>query len=455
MNWQKAHKLIKGEDNMRVVLIKTIKDKCIMKKEEITSVLEDDGIESQVINIVPEVKYQTIEGFGGAFTEAASTTLDKLSKENREKILKLYFSEEDGIGYNIGRVHMNSCDFSEGNYSCVEENDNTLQTFQIDRDKKSLLPMIKEANKYGKIDLLMSPWSPPAYMKTNNQMNHGGKLKAEYRELWSQYFVKFIEAYQKEGVAIWGVTVQNEPKAIQTWDSCVYTAEEERDFVKKYLGPKMNQLGVKLMFWDHNKERVMDRASVMLSDKDAEQYVYGLAFHWYSGDHFEQLDMFHKMYPDKKLIFSEGCYEYSLGEPDAAKIGEKYAHDMIGNFNNYCNMFCDWNLILNAQGGPNHVGNYCDAPIMADTEKDIVYVRDSYYYIGHFSKYIKKGAKRIGSSKWSKDLEVVAFQNPDNSIVCIVLNSTDNDVEFRFRLRGKLIGAKAEAHSIATYQFIQ
>lgn len=181
---------------MIVKAIKTIKNHKPMQEFSVGEIVDDKGREALVINLHPEIEYQEMKGFGGAFTEAAATTLDKLSKENREKILKLYFDKEEGIGYNLGRVHINSCDFSLGNYTCVEENDETLETFQIDRDKMSMIPMVKEAMKYNQIDMLASPWSPPAYMKTNKMMNKGGKLKKEYYELWSQYFVKFIEAYK-------------------------------------------------------------------------------------------------------------------------------------------------------------------------------------------------------------------------------------------------------------------
>ena len=438
---------------MEIKVIKTIKN-CEPMQNVSDFVVEDDmGRVGRLINIYPEIMYQEVQGFGGAFTEAASTTLDKLSKANRDKILKLYFDKEEGIGYNLGRVHINSCDFSLDNYTCVDENDQTLESFQINRYKQSVIPMIKDAKEYNTIEFVASPWSPPAYMKTTNMMNNGGKLKSEYFDLWAEYYVKFIKAYKEEGIEIQSITVQNEPMATQTWDSCIYTAEEERDFVKNYLGEKMQNIGVKIYFWDHNKERVVDRAMVMLEDEKANSYISGIAFHWYSGDHFEELEMFHKLYPNKELVFSEGCYEYSLGSMDTIKIGEKYAHDIIGNFNNYCNAFIDWNLILDEKGGPNHVGNYCDAPIMADTQKDEVIIHDSYYYIGHFSKYVQKGAKRIGSSKFTNMLETVAFKNPDGSIVSIVLNPTEVDFDFAFRYSGKLIKCKAESHSIATYIF--
>ena len=438
---------------MKVRVIKTIKGQEPMQQCEDLPLTEMDGRENSLINVYPHIEYQEIKGFGGAFTEAAAVTLDKLSAENREKVLKMYFDPKDGIGYNFGRVHMNSCDFSLGNYACVDENDETLESFQINRDKASIIPMIKDAMRYGEIQMLVSPWSPPAYMKTNGEMNHGGKLKEEYYDLWAEHYVKFIQAYKDEGINITLATVQNEPKAVQPWDSCVYNAEEERDFVKNYLGKKLQDIGVKLFFWDHNKERVVDRAQVMLEDEVASQYIAGLAFHWYSGDHFEELEMFHKLYPSYDLIFSEGCYEYRYGISDTTTVGEKYAHDMIGNFNNYCNAFCDWNLVLDERGGPNHVGNYCDAPIMIDTTKNEVIVHGSYYYIGHFSKYVQKGAKRIGSSKFSKVLETVSFKNPDNTIVSIVLNQTEEDVPFSIKCNGKVFECVAEAHSIATYVY--
>lgn len=438
---------------MNVRVIKTIKGKAPMTEIRNLTISRDMGEEEYILNIHPDIEYQTIKGFGGAFTEAAAVTLDKLSVDNRKKIIKLYFDKEEGIGYNCGRVHINSCDFSLENYSCVKENDETLESFNIERDKQWVIPMIKEAMKYGDIQIFASPWSPPAYMKTNGEMNHGGKLKEKYFELWSDFYVRFIEEYKKAGIDILFVSVQNEPKAIQIWDSCVYSAEEERDFVKNYLGAKMEGMGVKVLFWDHNKERVIDRAEIMMNDAVAVKYIYGIAFHWYSGDHFEELEMFHKLYPQKSIVFSEGCYEYSHGRSDTVQIGEKYAHDMIGNFNNYCNTFFDWNLLLNEEGGPNHVGNLCDAPIMVNTKEDRVYIHDSYYYIGHFSKYVKPGAVRIGSSKWTPNIDIVSFKNPDGSIITVVLNSTDKDVKINLRIKGKIVKANMEAHSIATYIF--
>ena len=159
---------------MNVKVIKTIKGHSPMTECQDFLISEDKGKEACILNIYPDIEYQTIKGFGGAFTEAAAVTLDKLSTENREKIIRLYFDKEEGIGYNLGRVHINSCDFSLGNYACVEEYDDTLETFNINRDKRWVIPMIKDALKYGDIQIFASPWSPPAYMKTNGEMNQVG-----------------------------------------------------------------------------------------------------------------------------------------------------------------------------------------------------------------------------------------------------------------------------------------
>ena len=439
---------------MKVISYKTIKGAQLMQLCAEHTVVKDRGsIENFLVNIYPEIEYQEVKGFGGAFTESAAVTLDKLSSATRERVMKMYFDADDGIGYNLGRVHINSCDFSLGNYTCVAEGDQTLESFQIERDKKSVIPMIKEALNYADIDLFASPWSPPAYMKTSGRMNRGGRLKREYYALWAEYYRKFIEAYEKEGVKISSVTVQNEPNAAQTWDSCLYSAEEERDFVRDHLGKKMAEKGVKILFWDHNRERIIERARVMLSDREAARYVSGIAFHWYSGEDYEELDAFHRLYPDMDIVFSEGCCKLPKNADGIIANAERYAHEIISNFSNYCNSFCDWNLLLDEKGGPNHVGNFHEAPILVNTETDEIYIRDSYYYIAHFSKFIKKGARRIATSKFSDRIEAVSFKNPDGSVVCVVLNRTDCDIDYTLRIFGNLISAKSEAHSIVTYVF--
>ncbi len=425
------------------------------ENKELEFITDLKGLETNVINIYNDIEYQEIEGFGGAFTESASTTLDKMSPDKRSEAITAYFDPEKGIGYQLCRTHINSCDFSLGNYAYDETyGDMELRDFSIDRDRKSLIPLIKDAQRAaeGKIRIFASPWSPPAWMKTNGMMNQGGKLKSEFYDVWARYFVKYISEYASEGIKIWGLTVQNEPKAVQRWDSCIYSAEEERDFVKLHLGPELRKAGmgnVKIMFWDHNKERLYERARTIYEDKGAAQYIWGSAFHWYSGDHFEAISAPHDRWPEKKLLFTEGCLEH-FNRTGSIDSGERYAHDIIGNLNGGACGFVDWNIVLDEQGGPNHVGNFCAAPIIADTRNNKLIYETSYYYIGHFSKYIVPGSHRIGMSRFSDALEVTAFKRPDEKIVVVVMNQKDRDVKFLLRDGDNIAEVESPSHSIQT-----
>lgn len=399
-------------------------------------------------------KYQKILGFGGAFTEATAYNLSKVSEEHRAEVIKAYFDQENGLGYSIGRVHIHSCDFALGNYTYIDEHDETLDTFTIAHDEALIIPLIKDAEAVAdfSIPLLASPWSPPAFMKTNKEMNNGGKLLPEYYGLWANYYVKFIEAYEEKGLNIWGVSVQNEPAAVQVWDSCIYTAEEERDFVKNHLGPTLHKNDfedINVVIWDHNRDLIVERASTVLQDKEAAKYVWGTGIHWYMCEDFDLVGQVHDLFPDKHLLFTEGCQEggVKLGE---WFTGERYGRNIIGDLNNWNEGFLDWNLVLNEFGGPNHVGNYCDAPIIADTVKDEIHYNSSYYYIGHFSKYIRPGAQRIGHTNHSEDIQVTSFMNVDGTIAVVLMNETDLDKEISLVYDNKNLNIKAPNHSIQT-----
>ena len=414
----------------------------------------ESGLPSVFID--PEITFQTIEGFGGAFTEAAATTLQKMSAANQERILKAYFGINGGHGYTLCRTHINSCDFALGNYAYTETpGDTGLAQFSIDRDRRALLPMIKAAQSLGKepFKLFASPWSPPAWMKTNGEMNRGGKLKPEYRATWASYFVRYIQEYKKEGVDIWGVTVQNEPAATQKWDSCVFTAEEERDFVRDHLGPALENAGlghVKIVIWDHNRNMLVRRASVAYSDPAASKYIWGTGFHWYEDDKFENLELHHAAWPDKKLLFTEGCQE---GGPHTGEwtLGERYARSMINDLNRWTVGWVDWNLLLDETGGPNHVGNLCSAPILADTKNNMVLLQSSYHYIGHFARFIRPGARRILCATTRENLESTAFINPDGSVAIVVLNRTEQALRFSLDSHEWTTTTAIPPRSIATF----
>ena len=263
----------------------------------------------------------------------------------------------------------------------------------------------------------------------------------------------YRKEYKKEGIDISVLTVQNEPNATQRWDSCTYSGSEESTFASEYLIPALKSEGLKdveVLFWDHNKDNIINRANEVLSSKNAIDSLAGIAFHWYSGDHFEQIRMFKEKYPDKKAVFTEGCIEkHQFKTP--VKNAERYAHDIIGNINCGMDAFIDWNLYLDEEGGPNHVGNFCSAPIQGNTQTDEIIYNPSYYYIGHFSKFIPVGSKRIGVSKFSDKLETTAFLTPDNRRVVVVLNRSDESVDFRLCEQNLYTEQKILPHSIKTY----
>lgn len=433
---------------------------------------EEKESEMQLIQLYPDIKYQEMKGFGGAFTPSAASVYAKMDESDKKRLRKLLFSE-DGLAYTCGRITIGACDFSEGNYSYCEEEDKTLDTFSIEHDEKEMLPMLKDAvGEYGEMEWMASPWSPPAWMKTNGEMCHGGNLREDCRQAMAEYIVKFIQKYEEAGIFIGYITIQNEPHAIQTWESCIYTSTQEMEFIRDYLSQVLKKAGkedVKIIIWDHNKENVFNRTREICSNSVVEKEVAGIAFHWYSGDHFENLSLCNSFFPDKELIFTEGCVEIADahtvisekanadGKPaQAAKspwtFGECYGHDMIGNLNHGANRLIDWNVLLNEQGGPNHVGNYCSAPIIYDENKKEIMIQPSFLFISHFSRFITNGSRRIALSRYTDKLQVTSWCTTENKIVTVIMNETQNDILFGLKdMENKeRIDTVSKAHSIMT-----
>lgn len=409
----------------------------------------------------PSKTFQTMLGIGGALTDASAETFYRLPKDKQQEFLTAYFDKDKGIGYTLARTNIQSCDFSSAIYSYVKDNDASLKSFDISHDKTYRIPFIKEAIKAagGKLTLFASPWSPPGWMKTNNDVLHGGKLKHEFDQSWANFYVKFINAYEKAGVPVWGFSVQNEPMATQTWESCLYTAEDERDFVKNFLGPTLYKSGLsgkKLIVWDHNRDLMYQRASIILEDPAAAKYVWGVGYHWYetwtgAGMNFENERRVAQSFPDKKLIFTEGCAErFDFNRLHDWELGEKYGMSMINDFNAGTVGWTDWNVLLDEKGGPNHVGNFCFAPVHADTRDGSLIYTNSYYYMGHFSKFIHPGAKRIVSAASRDKLLSTAYINPDGKIAVVVMNKTDENINYYLWVKGKAAKTTSPAHSIAT-----
>jgi len=405
----------------------------------------------------PARRMQTLMGFGGAFTEAAALTWQQLSPAAAAAFLRACFSPTEGHGYTLCRVPMGSSDFGLGNYAHAErDGDFALASFNIDRDRRHILPLIRAAQAVAgrPLQLLASPWSPPAWMKTTGQMNNGGHLRPECRAAWAQCFVKFIQAYATDGVPIWGVSVQNEPQAVQRWDSCIYSAEEERDFVRDHLGPALHAAGlaqVKIVVHDHNRDELLQRAATIYADPAAAKYIWGAGFHWYVEDHFDHVQRLHDAFPGKQLLFTEGCQEGG-SHHGVWSLAERYARSIIQDLNHWTVGWIDWNLLLGAHGGPNHVGNYCSAPVLADAGGDALHYQSSYAALGHFARFMQPGAQRMLCAATREALECTAAINADGSVAVVVLNRSDAALHFQLQLGAQSLALHLPAHALLTVQ---
>jgi len=418
--------------------------------------------ESEVsIFVNPNKRFQTFWGIGGAVTDASAEVFAKLPADKQAEFLKAYYDKKDGIGYTLMRTPIHSCDFSSASFTYVSNEDKDLKTFNIDHDRKNRIPLIKKAIETagGKLPLYASPWSPPAFMKSNKDMLHGGKLLPEYYESWALYYTKFIKAYEEEGIPIWGITIQNEPMATQRWESCIYTAEEERDFLKNYLGPIMEREGLgdkNIVVWDHNRDLICNRANTIFEDPQASKYAWGIGFHWYEvwagGEPmFDNLTNVAESYPDKKLLFTEGCAEsFNEERYEHWPNAERYGKSMINDFNRGTVGWTDWNILLDETGGPNHVANLCFAPVHADTRTGELIYTPSYYYIGHFSKFIRPNAKRVSTVSSRSHLLSASFINVDGKMATIVMNQRDLEIKYKLYIGMKTVEQTILPHAMQT-----
>lgn len=330
------------------------------------------------------------------------------------------------------------------------------------------------------LKFFFSPWSPPAWMKTNNQMTGSSfpclKSATSYRKSWALYFSKFLSSYSAAGIDFWGFTTQNEPEYAANWEACVWTAEEQRDFVRDYLGPVIEQYNqennksVNIVIFDHNKDHIVNWTNIVLSDSSAAKYIWGTAVHWYSGDQFENLLETHTNFPRHSILASEACLCPPADSYNDFLRAEKYAHDIIGDLNNFVVAWTDWNILLDKQGGPNHLNNFCDSGIRVDlsSQPPAIHYQPIYYAMAHFSRYIPANSRRIfhhfladnNGTVHTGGLEVVAFlvegapadlemkkalfanqrnmysmnYNMNSHIVLTVLNPTNKIVSWKMRL---------------------
>lgn len=412
----------------------------------------------------PALRFQTLLGIGGAVTDASAEVFAKLSPAKQEELLKAYFDPAQGLGYSLLRTTIHSSDFSSASYTYVKDGDAALASFDVAPDRRYRIPLLQRALKTaaaggGSVTTFASPWSAPAWMKDNANMLQGGKLLPQYAGAWALYFTKFIRAYEKEGIPVWGITVQNEPMAKQTWESMIFSAEEERDFLKNHLGPTMKREGLgdrKIIVWDHNRDLITHRAHTILGDPEAAPYVWGVGFHWYEtwagGEPMHRnVAAVHEAYPKVNLLLTEATVErFDPAQLQWWPNAERYGSQMIADFNTGAVGWTDWNILLDERGGPNHVGNFCFAPVHADTKTGELTYTPSFAYLGHFSKFIRPGAQRISAVSSRSTLQTTAFVNPQGQLAVVVMNGGDAAVSYRLQIGSQETALTIPAHAIQT-----
>ena len=414
-------------------------------KDGSTNLLKDmPALEMESMEALPNEKtleidtsktYQEILGFGGAFTEASAINWQLLSAEQQKEVIRLYFADpkDGGHGYTLGRVPMNSCDFSPASYSF----DDVTADVDLDHFDHSvahdvevgMIPMMQQAQdlvqKRGlELNIYASPWSPPAWMKLPvggdqsmvKSASPNGLMPSMQRP-WAKYFSKFINAYAKHGLKMWGVTVQNEPEAAVGWEACLWTPKYMAQFVRDHLGPVLanDHPDVKIIGYDHNKDHLNLWAKELYADTEALKFFDGIGVHWYGGLNTHNLEYAHKLAPDKFILATEACNcggvvfkdgTYADGMltkgdflPAWWSRAEGLALDILEDLRYWAVGWTDWNLVLSPSGGPNHLKNLCDANIIADPEHTVgdesIILQASYYYMGHFSRFFPPGAKRV------------------------------------------------------------
>jgi glucosylceramidase len=492
-----------------------------------------------VLEVFPDIHKQEIDGIGSSFTEASAFVLAHLDPETRMQLMASIFGEE-GANFSLCRTHIGSCDFSvEGKYSYAPTaGDKKLKSFSIAPDSQGfdpgkypgiqdadydLLPMILEAKriKSGSSDprlrIVSSAWTAPPWMKDietwyipgsadNNWQGTGGTLKAKYIPVYADYLLKYLDAYKDAGVDIWAITPVNEPYGVNgQWESMAFSPESQRDFIKKYLGPKLKKSphkATKLLVYDQNRDGFEHWVNVVYADRKTSKYVYGGAVHWYESTNRVYEDVFervHARHPEMAIIHTEGCID-DLGKDapggvtDPVAFKEKdwfandsfwwspsatdwaysvtwqgvnaddhpiytpvhrYARNIIVSLDHWMSGWIDWNVVLDRFGGPNHVGNYCGAPIMIDTDSQQVYYTPIYYVLSQFSRTIRPGDHAVQTSLRKENLDADALHacatlSPDGMLSVQVLNTTLEAIDYNLQIGERHARVQIKANSLQT-----
>lgn len=427
------------------------KSELMVQKETYTSEVLS-GQKVGRITLSTQTKFQTMDGFGAAMTESSAYLFSLMTESQREAVMEDLFGS--GIGISFVRIPMGASDFALSNYSYNDiepgQTDLNMDHFTLERDEQYVIPMLKLAKAKNPTLLMMgSPWSAPAWMKENKSMN-GGSMKTEYFDAYAKYFVKFVQGYTAHGLPIYAVTPQNEPlHQISTYPTMYMSAKDQVNFVKK-LGTAFQSSAIDtlIMAYDHNWDQPTYPMTVIGSPLSS-PYVAGSAFHCYGGDVSAQSTV-NNLYPDKGIWFTE-CSGGRWATNFSDNLSWNTEHLFIGSVNHFSKGVLMWNLALDEQDGPTNGGcKNCRGVITV--HPDGSYTRnEEYYAIGHFSKFVAQGAKRIQVESDQQILHVTGFLNPDGSIVMVVLNKSRSLMSFNLVIDGRETEGNVPASSVTSY----
>lgn len=404
------------------------------------------------------VRYQQIDGFGGSITDAGAWMLSGISADRQASIMSALFDRTSGIGINFLRQPIGSSDFARVAYTFDDitptATDYALTSFSIDHDRPYILPALRAARAVNpSIRVLASPWTAPAWMKNTRTLSDGGVLNPEAFGAYADYLVKFIQAYQAEGIPIDALTVQNEPLTAPPYPSMYMTSDDQAAFIGQYLGPALARAALrpKVFAWDHNWDTTYPFA--VLANAAAASYVSGVAFHCYGGDP-SAMTSFHQAYPQLDIALTE-CADSSR-----VSFGVKLVYDVrstiIGSLRNWAKSVAKWNLILDETGGPKLYSGACRncaGMVTIHSATGAISYNEDYYAIGHASRFIQRGAYRVDSTTFPGGIENVAAVNPDGSLVVLAVNTGDNPITFQIQSRAASLQYTLAPGSVATFSW--
>jgi glucosylceramidase len=381
------------------------------------------------ITIRKDLPLGTWQGLGGAITEATAYNFSKLSKEKRKELIEAYYGK-NGLDYRWGRISIGSNDFCLSPYEYTHRA--SLRDFSILHDRRWVLKMLKMALEKQNLQLIASPWSPPACLKTTHMKRFGGHLKPWRYRTYARYIRKWLDAYREEGVKFRYLTPQNEPQAIQVWESCVYSFRAQRRLAYKYLAPALDGIDTQILLWDHNKKNLIEVADQLLTEVNPK--VAGLCYHWYDGTHPEQMWAVRQKYPDIVMLSSEMCVGFSPYDPaDWATAANPYYYEIMSDINTGATAFIDWNMLLDWHGGPTYCANYVKSPVILNEAGNDFILTPIYYALKKFAQLYPAGSMIIRCDYDSKDVAAVARKTKSGHEV-VIANVSGSEQEIEIKL---------------------